>query len=93
MSEWISVEERLPDLNEQVFVIGQIGDTLTPVRNSDGTVTYRKPIKIWITKRIDGDRFNDGNGFLRIYPHGGDEITHWFPIPKLNGESTFLVLK
>ena len=92
--EWISVKERLPREREQVWVLGVLDDSI-PVYYADGedhSNDPRRPMQMWVCKRTEKDQYTDGNGFMRIRPYGQFVITHWFPIPKLNGEEVFETL-
>lgn len=77
MSEWISVEDRLPDVDEQVIVFaegkidGFIGDTVMavsrryyPLRSCNAESTYIDWVAPWAY-------------FLVDY-----KITHWMPLPQ-----------
>ena len=92
--EWISVEERLPDEGVHVWVLGVTDDSV-PVCYADGedhSNDPRRPMMMWTCKRTKKDQYTDGNGFLRIYPYGQFVITHWFPIPKLDGKEIYETL-
>ena len=47
---------------------------------------------VWIDKRVRPDEHTDGHGFLKIGGHGHFAITHWLPIPKLEGQEIFETL-
>jgi hypothetical protein len=89
--QWISVGEKLPKLREQVFVLGQLDDSI-PICSSGNEAPKQKPLNIWITKRADCANYTDGNGFIRLYPYGQFIITHWFPIPQINGIDVYPTL-
>ena len=88
LNEWISVEERLPELGEHVFVYGELDPAF------DGVIYPGMPPKkhIWISKRIKQSQHTDGNGFMRMYLRGHLAISHWLPIPKMNGQEIFETL-
>ena len=77
--EWISVEERLPPEREHVWVLG--------IEEQLGINTKHT----WISKRKKPDSHTDGYGFIKT-DHGHLRITHWFPIPKLDGKELFETL-
>lgn len=91
--EWISVEERLPDEGVHVWVLG-VDEGRIPVCYADGEdhSNEHRPMMMWACKRMKKDRHTDGNGFMRIHPYGEFVITHWFPIPKLNGKDIYETL-
>lgn len=67
--KWISVEERLPDMDEDVLVMAHM---------PDNDNQYLPP---YFCRRIESKEHSDGNGFMKIYPMGCCVITHWFPVP------------
>ena len=77
--EWISVYERLPPEHEYVWVLG--------IEEQFG----RKVKQTWVTKRKKPDSYTDGYGFIKA-GQGHIRITHWFPIPKLNGKEIYETL-
>ena len=87
-NEWISVEERLPKLGEHVFVYGELDPSF------DGIIFPGMPSNkfVWINKRIKKSQHTDGNGFLRLHLRGHLSISHWLPIPKINGQEIFETL-
>ena len=77
--KWISVNERLPEAEKEVFVYGQE----KPQEYGNGLKCLFPPItRVWLCKRAETpSQHTDGNGFLRLYGYGIYEITHWFPVP------------
>ena len=76
MSEWIGVEDRLPDFGVPVTTIG---------KKEDGT--WATPI----TAQLYLDRDSDKKRFISGFCFGGDRLirtmvetkaTHWMPLPK-----------
>lgn len=47
---------------------------------------------VWITKRSKNGSYTDGNGFLRLHRYGHLAISHWLPIPLLDGKEIFETL-
>ena len=82
-NKWISVEERLPEPGVHVFVTGVPDEQYCHVsRRRDA----------WINKRVKPSEHTDGYGFLKAGGNGHFVITHWLPIPKLNGQEIFETL-
>ena len=69
---WISVEERLPKIDQEVLVMAHMPDN------------DKLYIPAFWCKRIEDGKFSDGNGFMKIHPVGICVITHWFPVPKFS---------
>lgn len=69
--EWIDVEERLPELDEEVLVRAK-------------HTRYNFPDVMYVCKRGVDARYTDGNGFLRLWDYRDYAITHWWYIPKVN---------
>ena len=92
--EWISVEERLPDERVNVLVYGVLDETLLPEFGTPYKILFAgQPTRaVFTTKRIKPSGVTDGNGFARFYPYGHLRVTHWFPIPKINGKVLFETL-
>lgn len=86
-NKWISIGERLPEPGEHVFVYGVLDESFDGIVLGD--IKYHD---VWITKRIKPSQHTDGNGFARIHGHGHFAITHWLPIPKLEGQEIFETL-
>lgn len=85
--KWISVAERLPEPGVHVFVYGEIDPSFGGVIFPDMPAKY-----VWITKRIKPSNCTDGYGFAKIHMRGHLAITHWLPIPKLNGQEIYETL-
>jgi hypothetical protein len=83
LNEWISVKKRLPELGKHVFVTGVPDEKYCKVS---------KRRDVWIDKRVQPDEHTDGLGFLKIGGHGHFAITHWLPIPKIDGQEIFETL-
>lgn len=67
--KWISVEDRLPDVDEEVLVRAEHTKVSLPnVR--------------FVNKRVENSRYTDGNGFLKFWDYRDYVITHWWYIPK-----------
>ena len=92
--EWISVEERLPDEGVHVLVYGVLDEELLPNCGTPYKVLFAglQTRAVFTTKRIKPSCVTDGNGFARIYPYSHLRITHWFPIPKLDGKDIYETL-
>ena len=92
--EWICVEERLPDERVHVLVYGVLDENLLPNMGTPYKILFagQATRAVFTTKRIKPSACTDGNGFARFHPYGHLRITHWFPIPKLNGEELFETL-
>lgn len=95
-NEWISVNDRLPDFGVHVFVYGEnptertVNETSRVIRF---VLTDRKVGKdVWISKRVCPNNYTDGNGFFRVYGYSHLTITHWLPIPLMNGKEIFETL-
>lgn len=85
--EWVCVNDQLPPLGVEVFVYGIIDPSF------DKPLIAGMPKKsIWVNKRIKTSNYTDGNGFMRLSRYGHLMITHWLPIPKLNGKEIFETL-
>ena len=87
---FISVKDRLPELRECVLVFGVL-DASIPIFNSDGERIYHpdKVFDVWFNKRTEPSEHTDGNGFLLLKFHEEYKITHWFPLPKLDGKELY----
>lgn len=87
---FISVKDRLPELRECVLVFGVL-DANIPIFNSDGERIYHtdKVFDIWFNKRTEPSEHTDGNGFLLLKFYKEYKITHWFPLPKLDGKELY----
>ena len=87
-NEWISVKEQLPEPGVHVFVYGELDPAF------EGTIFPGMPNNkaVWITKRIQQSQHTDGNGFIRVHLRGHLAISHWLPIPKLNGQEIYETL-
>lgn len=87
---FISVKDRLPELRECVLVFGVL-DANIPIFNSDGERIYHpdKVFDVWFNKRTEPSEHTDGNGFLLLKFHEEYKITHWFPLPKLDGKELY----
>ena len=81
-NKWISVEDRLPDPGVHVFVTGV----------PDVQYCVSKQRDVWVTKRVKPSEHTDGHGFLKFGGYGYLVITHWLPIPQLNGKEIFETL-
>ena len=86
-NKWISVDERLPEPGVHIFVYGVLDDSFAGIVL--GNITHRA---VWITKRIKPGQHTDGNGFARLWGYGHFAITHWLPIPKVDGQEIFETL-
>lgn len=82
--EWISVKDRLPDVQENVLVFVAFKE---PTKKIDGKMRYR----VWDTGIDTGARFIKGTGPSRWalgdraaseYDRNCIEVTHWMPLPK-----------
>lgn len=67
--KWISVEERLPDIDEEVLV-------------KASHTKYAFPDVMFVNKRKENSQCTDGNGFFRLWDYRDYAITHWWYIPK-----------
>lgn len=87
---FICVKDRLPELRESVLVFGVL-DANIPIFNSDGERIYHsdKVFDVWFNKRTEPSEHTDGNGFLLLKFHEEYKITHWFPLPKLDGKELY----
>lgn len=87
---FISVKDQLPELRENVLVLGVLYVDL-PIFNSDGERIYypNKVFDVWFNKRTEPSEHTDGNGFLLLKFHEEYKITHWFPLPKLDGKELY----
>lgn len=63
-NQWISVDEVLPEFQQDVVVTNSEGDYWTAWRSNENC------------------EHKDNNGFVN---YGIGEITHWMPIPRLEG--------
>jgi hypothetical protein len=92
--EWISVEERLPEERVHVLVYGVLDPALLPNMGTPYKILMagQVPRAVFVTKRIRVSGVTDGYGFARFYPYGHLRVTHWFPMPKLNGKEVFETL-
>lgn len=70
MSEWINVEDRLPDHNEIVLVFDEIGSVISMAkfRQFDEPINFDDQ-DCWYVMNIDN---------LEI----DYQVTHWMPLPK-----------
>lgn len=73
--QWISVDDRLPELGEWVLVYTDDGEF------TQGLYSIRK--------RKDGTIYHDGWDYLTLMEHGcgccsddGTVVTHWIPLPE-----------
>lgn len=75
MSEWISVRERLPEVDRYVAVVGNVGygNFMSVARQTRKNAPY-----LWAEN--DGD--DDQTGFL----WSENQIAHWYPLPELPKE-------
>lgn len=92
--EWISVEQLLPDMGVHVLVYGVLDEELLPNCGTPYKVLFagQQTRAVFTTKRIKPSGVTDGNGFARIHPYAHLRVTHWFPIPKLNGKEIYETL-
>ena len=81
---WISVEERLPEVGQEVFVYGpREAKRMWP---DNPLLFYPEERVIWQTRRAERpDCCTDGNSFLRTEGYADAFITHWFPMPSFDG--------
>lgn len=86
-SGWISVKERLPEIGEHVFVYGVLDESLQGAVCGD-----IKNHAVWITTRIKPGMHTDGNSFARMHGYAHLAISHWMPIPKINGQEIYETL-
>jgi hypothetical protein len=86
-NKWISIGECLPEPGVYVFVYGVLDESFQGIVWGD--IRRRD---IWITKRIKPGQHTDGNGFARLHGYGHLSITHWLPIPELDGKEIFETL-
>lgn len=68
--KWISVEDALPEIGEEVFVVGHYSNS----------PNFLAPI--FTNKRSENSNVTDGNGFYRLSDHENIIITHWFYFPE-----------
>lgn len=84
MSEWISVEERLPSEEEDVLVL--VREVEHYGRHLEKREVYRN---VYVGWRIDDEwatvychGFNYLEKEVEKYPDSDFKITHWMPLPK-----------
>lgn len=70
MSEWISVEDRLPDYGEPVLICANdVVQSVTFMRDGfEDTADWFEPY-----------HFGDDDEFLRVW---ASFVTHWMPLPE-----------
>ena len=66
--EWISVEDRLPEVDRYVLIKAPSGYTGLPYRYSEAK--YNPDYKGWTD--VANDRITDS----------GEDVTHWMPLPE-----------
>ena len=68
--KWISVEDSLPDVGDEVLVRAE-------------HTHYAFPPAMFVNKRSDNSLYTDGNGFFKLWDYRDYAITHWWYIPKI----------
>lgn len=89
MAEWISVEERLPNEEEDVLVL------VREVEHYGKHLEKRKVYRdVYVGWRVDGEwatlychGFNYLENEAEKYPNSDYKVTHWMPLPKLPVEA------
>ena len=95
-AEWISVEERLPECETEVFIATKTANgykVLTTAMYEDGTMTTGE--SAWCWEDIDFDYDEEKDEYIIPcgwweYRHYGeclnyavdDKVTHWMPLPE-----------
>lgn len=70
MSEWISVEDRLPDVGQQVLCLG-----IEPFEDEEGNTSHRN---VYDLGEIEKKGYS-----LAMYAYDFDAYaTHWMPLPE-----------
>lgn len=87
MTEWISVEDRLPNLHDESF---ETDDEIIYYEISDPVlVVYNYNDQIVAMYEKDKDEDEDGNYVFEGWMANGDNlhsVTHWMPLPQLPKE-------
>ena len=79
MSEWVSCEERLPKIHNNVLVkVKYQDDLLLAYISRDGT----QWIEVCENFTINGDAWHDTTICKVKSDNEWDKITHWQPLPK-----------
>lgn len=101
MSEWISVKERLPEVETEVIVLALHGNhaVITTGIYQDGTMTTEDSTWNWETDGFDYDEKLDAwiipEGWYEYKHYLGDDeynytiddvVTHWMPLPEIPKE-------
>lgn len=80
MSEWISVKERLPEINERVLVLEKNTENENMVYTCDTTIEVCYRADMCVGGWIDDAGFALGERFYDV------EVTHWMPLPEIPEE-------
>jgi hypothetical protein len=73
MSEWISIEERLPILEHKIGVLKKSNLLLLVTETENITIGYRSVIKFGESEK--GNYIDQRGNIIKI--------THWMPLPNL----------
>lgn len=81
MSEWISVDERLPDFKHCA------GYVLVACDGGNVDVSFFSLNREYLSKLKDSGRYSRGrqgknSGFFLISHETGHKVTHWMPLPQ-----------
>lgn len=94
MNNWISVKDRLPNPEEEVFIYTQNG-TVTTAIYEDGKISTDDSIWCWYDVDFEYDEVNDTylipEGWWEYRHYNPDDVyncavddvvTHWIPLPE-----------